>query len=546
MPRKPPRDESGRFKAKAAPRRRRPPAPSTSASSAVNPFRMAVEQQGWLAGHGPGWWISDHLEELRHFVSWIYVGVHKVAQQWAQATVNVYDESAEDPFGGTAEAGLYAPKMLALAKHLRRLRVKSAAPDSPAEQRTPITDHPVAKLLEEPNPYSTGRTFRYQVACQIRLTGGCYIWEVPNQFGEPEHLWVIPRGWARPFAPTGQYQQGGYVITPVFNTFTQYTVSPSQSTWNVPFEQMIAVGYPNPTYPGEFTSPLSACSRIIDIMEQTDTATWSSFVNAVKPSLVFNLDPKNGSVSEDQLRQFMAELETYKAGTNNHGKVLAMLGLTVQQLMAGPSELDYVQGRQQNRENVLAVQSVAPVVAGLPGASSYSEAAVQVKTTVELGIAPDLDLFAEKLSKRWQKVEWVGASQGVGGSDLKIEFAPRNYDDPTIELQWVDKKLAGFQAGILSANEARACLKVPPLADPIAEIPAVLLQSMVAPPGSPDPGLAGQGDAEDPYAAFADAGVDLEDGLGDETSTGQRRPELQAASGNGAAKGFSLNGHGRL
>jgi len=285
-------------KSKAAPSRRRKPAqPPAGQSPTVNPFRMAVEQQGWLAGHGPGWWISDHLEELRHFVSWIYVGVHKVAQQWAQATTCVYDASAEDLYGAAGLEAGYSPKMLAMAKAFRRVRVKSAAPDAPAEHRTPLPDHPIARLLDEPNPYVTGRTFRYQVACQIRLSGGCYIWEVPNQYGEPQHLWVIPRGWCRPNPPNGQFPNGYFTITPVFNTFTQQIVSPSVTTWNVAYEQMIQVGYPNPLYPGEFTSPLSACSRIIDIMEQTDTATWASFVNAVKPSLVFNLDPKNGQIT---------------------------------------------------------------------------------------------------------------------------------------------------------------------------------------------------------------------------------------------------------
>ena len=124
-------------KTKAAPTRRRKPAAAPAGSSGpLNPIKLAVQQQAWLTGTGPGWWISDHLEELRHFVSWVYVGVHKIAQQWAQANANVYvDGPGDEPYG---TAGLTKhlgnrPDVLALARHFRRLRVKSAAPDSPVD-----------------------------------------------------------------------------------------------------------------------------------------------------------------------------------------------------------------------------------------------------------------------------------------------------------------------------------------------------------------------------------------------------------------------------
>src|SRR6476469_3267287 len=91
------RGDGGKF----APRPAAPPVQqlnrTTGAMSAVG---MGVDQQGRLAGAAPGWWISDHLEELRHFVSWIYVGVHKNAQQRAQAKVCVYDHSTVDAYSG--------------------------------------------------------------------------------------------------------------------------------------------------------------------------------------------------------------------------------------------------------------------------------------------------------------------------------------------------------------------------------------------------------------------------------------------------------------
>ncbi len=529
--RKQPRDNStGRFKVKAAPTRKRKPG-----DSLANPITQSVQSQAWLAGNGPGWWISDHMEELRHFTSWMYVGVHKIAQQWAQATCNVYTKAADEPEYGLAKSLKYRPDVLALARHFSRLRTKSAAPDSPDEDKTLAPDHEAKRKLDEPNPYVTGRVFRYQIACQIRLTGGCYIWEVPNQFDQPEHLWVIPRGWCRPNAPTPLMPNGGWTITPVFNSFTHNIVSPSLSTFTIPYEQMIQVGYPNPLYPGEFTSPLAACSRIVDIMEQTDTATWSSFVNAVKPSLVFSIDPKSGAMpSQEMLERFYAELDAFKAGAHNHGKILAMLGLTVQQLMSGPAELDFVNGRQQNRESVLAIQGVAPVVAGLPGATSYSEAAVGAKTTIEMSVAPDTDIFSDVVTRRWRKV-WP---------DLKaIELSPKNFDDPTIKLQKIDKVAAAFTAGVVTMNEYRAAIDMEEIDDPMADVPKAILDTLVGPVAGTEDPIMGTGPS---YAGYGSEEFDTAHEPPDADGPNEKRPLLQAAAGNRAKSVFRLNGYGVL
>lgn len=521
--------ESGRF-ARRPQKTISTPQGTRQSTAGVNPFRMSVEQQGWLAGTMPGWWISDHMEELRHFVSWIYVSVHKIAQQWAQAKVCIYDKSEEqDQADEFAKRFADRPDIVSLAKMCRSWRKKSFTPDVSEEQETPIPDHPVAKLLERPNPFVSGRSFRYQVACQLRLTGGYYIWKVPDQRGMPTHLWVIPRGWARPMAPTGTYQNGYFQITPIFNTFTMGVVSPSSSTYQVPYEQMIMGGYRSPLYPGEFQSPLSACSQIIDIMEQTDLATWSSFLNSVKPSMVFNLDPRNGTnITEAQLEQFTSDLEKFKAGANNAGKVLAMLGLTVQQMMSGPSELDYVNGRDQNRKNVFGIQGCSETVAGFGSSTSYSEAAVAAKTTIEFSVQPDLEDFGDGMTHEFQPFY---------GDDFRIQLEAHNYNDPELQMQMIDKTAAAFTAGVVSANEYRADLKKPPLPDPIADIPAVLLQPMLPEIGAPETGIPGS-DGEDPYAAFAGSGEDLPT----ETDSGQSKPELAGKPTEKAWPRFTLNG----
>ena len=496
-------------------------------SGALDGAALSARQQAMLTGHGPGWWTSDHLEELRHMLGWIYVGVNAVADQWMQSTVKVYDKGQQERdellrSGGRSEGPLK------LRKGRGRYRYKSAseASDTEAEQLTPLPDHPAAKLLDSPNPVTSGAVFRYQIACQVRLTGGVYIWEVKDQYGYPRHLWVIPRGWLRPIPPSGQLPDGGFNVTPVFNTFTQSITTPSTSGWVIDRRDIIAFGRPDPLYPGEFKSPLSACSQIIDIAEQTDTATWSKFRNEVRPGLVFSLDPKfGGPPTKQTMDQFVADLKARKAGAENFGESLVAHGLTVQQMQAGPAELDYVNGRNQNKDFLLSVQRVPAAAAGIAQETSYAGLAVAIKQMVELSIEPDLKLFTDAMTM-WGRRYW--------GKDFKVEAAARNYDDPQLKQQKAGTVLQAIAAGVkYTHDEVRALTDHPPLPDGEGE--EYVTQQQPEQEGAPP---------EDPYAQFDGSELDLGDEMGDETSTGIRQPLRQESSGNmnGRSNGAITNG----
>jgi phage portal protein BeeE len=90
-----------------------------------------------------GWWRDDHVEQLRNYQSWVYAAVNAIAQETAR----------QRPF----------------------LFVNTGQAD---HEQTPLPHtHPLARLLDHPNPWMTPWELWYLTVLYLELTGISYaIW----------------------------------------------------------------------------------------------------------------------------------------------------------------------------------------------------------------------------------------------------------------------------------------------------------------------------------------------------------------------------------
>lgn len=492
-----------------------------SVKKPVKPQSVPRDQIAYATGNMPGYWTSDHLNEIRHFTDWNYVAIHANGKQFAQASISVYDNVRTKGF---------------------------QSPDSPQLQRKHNPKHPISRLMNRPNPRTSKALWLYQLACQMGLTGGFAIWEVPSLIqGIPAQLWVIPRGWLWYWPPSPEYPEGVYRVTPVLAPSWGMYSNNFTSQFLVDAREMIIGGWSDPQYLGEYRSPLAACSQIIDICEQTDVAVLAYLKNNIKPGILFSVDPR-APMSENQIEMLIERLNTYKAGPNNAGKSLVAQGVTPQRL--SEQQDDYTTRSDFNRKAVFQVQGTPPLAAGdASAAGSYSGAAVVIKTYTEMTIQPNLCLLADVLTHRWQE---------RFGADFCLEINAKGYDDPTLELQRFDKVSAGVQSGIFTKNEARAALGYPPvdggdeLQDQSQQMGGGMpgmegMMGEMGAGGSPQEGQeqAGNGDGmeDDPMAQFDSSDFDLDTEMGDDETTGEKNPLMQEAAGNRMKKAFSLNGY---
>lgn len=464
-------------------------------------------------GLTPGFNISNHYRETENNRGWTYVAIHTAAKMVSSATISVFDR--------------------------KQSIVKAFAPDAPTKAETPDPAHHIAKLLKRPNTMVPGTTFLYQISQQIRLTGCALIWEEVNAFGVPVRLWVIPRAWCSFQPATPAYPLGYYRVQPVSGAVNStYFNLPNMSGFFLDARLVIRVYWPSPMYPGESVSPLSACSMMIDIADEQDTATFSAYQNAPTPTLHINID---GSVAmtEEQRLALQQQLAMRNAGSINAGRPLVTQNAEVSPLGVPLSELNQVEARNNSRENIFAIQQITQGAAGVTESTAYAAFVASVKQTTELSIQPELDLIAGVLTHRWQ---------AIYGDDFRIQMDARNCDDPQVTLAQTQAKVA---SGVYTDNEIRAAFGDGPIeggdvtpaqkaqqAREDEKVHASLLanrwranrESTLA------EGDAMPGEQEGEQTDFADESTDT---VATGRLTGVKRPELAASSGN---RMLGLNG----
>ena len=101
---------------------------------------------GGIVSRSPGWWRDDSVEQLRNYQSWVYAAVNAIAQEVAR----------QRPF----------------------LFVNTGQAD---HEQTPLPHtHPLARLLDHPNPWMTPWELWYLTILYLELTGNCYWYAAPR------------------------------------------------------------------------------------------------------------------------------------------------------------------------------------------------------------------------------------------------------------------------------------------------------------------------------------------------------------------------------
>lgn len=490
------------------------------------PYRDGWGQlRGFLGGHSPGWWASDHLEESRHMTGWTFCAVHAVAKQMANAEVHCYRKLPR-PASSASETLTRARVDPAAGG----ARVKSATtPDGDRAARQPLPEtHPLVRLLARPNPYQPPVVFFYILGQQLRLTGSALVWLVNSELGTPAELWAVPTGLAQPQPPTRQYPLGAYWISSVGTT--GYAAEWAQSTpWAggmlVDARTTRRIHWPHPVHLNDGLSPLAACALEVDIAEQLNRATWAAFANEIRPGRVFKVANTGDYVpDQQQLDRFERKIQAWRGGAENAGKhLICPPGVDLANPDRAPAELDYIAGRNQSRDNVLASQQTPPIAAGVTEAGSYSQFYVAMMQWVETSIQPDLSLVAAELS------HFLAPYYGDG---VCVELLAKRFDDQ----QMLDARVkTDTAAGILLKNEARALRGLPPLPELDGQFcgdptPAQK-EAAAAPPGAggggPPTAMPGLDDDDDDDGGDDDPDDPplYEPGEADEARSGVGRPD---------------------
>ncbi len=351
---------------------KKPPKPKKPSSKKPGPFTQPSDPRDLSAvlAYGPGYlpfspiWTDSRIEQVHAFKRWVFVAVNKICQAICQKYPNVsylITGSSSDTqtrllysrsFPGLPDSYITHTPVNILRKHITRLHQsrKALTPLLSQESLQPVEhNHPLRRLLTDPNDPDTSWSLWYETIMFLKLTGDAF-WYLPRgQTKYPEAIWVLPSHWVWPLFGESNSSKGlliGYEIRPVEGNYLKLTI---------PKEEVIHFRKPNPISRIDGLSNLTPISRWVDVSEAIDSSRLHAFKNGMTPTSVVQFDGSLNDPSEEMLRRIEAKFITRATGeTRSNRPLFVPPGVKVSPLSLKPDEMVWGENAKETAMNTLA------------------------------------------------------------------------------------------------------------------------------------------------------------------------------------------------
>lgn len=244
--------------------------------------------------------------------------------------------------------------------------------------------HPLMPLLANPNPHMDMQGMMERWVQHMELAGNAVWHKITSSKGDVLELWPILPDQISPI-PSRRDYLAGYQFRPT-----------PQDRINLRVDEVVHWQYQDPasTYWG--LAPIRAAAATID--SDNDAVLWNRATvrNGARPVGVVHLSDQ---LSEAQWTAAEAMIRAQTSGAGNARQFLAFGGSTrVDSFGFNPTEMDFLEGRRLNREEIFAVIGVPAILAIQGEGATYAnmgEAGRQFWTDT---LIPLLDDFCRTLT----------------------------------------------------------------------------------------------------------------------------------------------------
>lgn len=359
---------------------------------------------GW-----PGSWSSDRVAQVQHITGIVYQCIDTISSVMAQILPNIAYVSFQKPqrilqkwrtpqqvsFLGHTVSTCYYRKALSVIK--------------PHEELEPVEhDHPLRRLIENPNAVDTYFDLMYELDLFLEACGCSYLWKVPNGYGKPTELWTIPAHWVWPRTGGGSYvdpnsQNAGKLIS-------YYEVRPwgtmgSAGMLIFPPEEVIMFPWKSPLNKIDGYSRLSAIAQWIDSEESISKSRWAQFVNQARPEFWVELGPGFEDPDDDRIQRIETKFAQKYASEMNFGKpIFTPSGSKVKPLSFSPTEMSYYDSFEQLRGAILSAFRIPPAALGLSDNMTFGSILAVLGQFALYCINPRLAMMGLRMTKELASV----------------------------------------------------------------------------------------------------------------------------------------------
>lgn len=303
-------------------------------------------------------------------------------------------------------------------------------------EESEITRHSFLNFWAQPNPlheFSTAALWRLE-EIYLLLKGEGYFVIEKDPAGRPAELWPVPTHWV--------------MMTPYLG-HPYYTVkTTSGSIMEVSVDDMFVMKDINPLDP--FLRGLGQAEAIADEVEIDEYAAQFQkrfFYNDATPNIIVSMP---GS-SDEQRKRFRAEwLERFKGVFKSHGIATTGGDISIQKVAESMKDMDMVNGRTFIRNATLEHFGVPREIMGITESSNRATSEAAQYIYAQNVLMPRLRRREEAINQQLLPMFGEGLLWRYG------DIVPRNQEFDKM------KGIDGWNAGLLTKDEARELLDMPP------------------------------------------------------------------------------------
>ncbi len=299
-----------------------------------------------------------------------------------------------------------------------------------ADENKMVRAHEILRLFSRPNPFMSGSQLMEAICLNLllptrRTSGGQCFLVANDEAGKPK------TSFRRGQIPKEIYPFSDEYITPVVvhGQFSHWELRlPNAPILKLDRDEVIRINLYNPYDLLRGMSPYSAALYGVESDLKSSELARKFSDNSANIGGVLTTDKQ---LSPEAAADLRVEWEQRYGGPDKSGRTAILhSGLTFEQTARSLVDLQFIEGKRMNREEILAAYRVSPMVLGITNEQglNYATANAAMKGFWELTLLPLLDRIWEGLNSQW--FNNVEGGKYNGYSDLsQVEALRKDYKD---------------------------------------------------------------------------------------------------------------------
>ena len=286
---------------------------------------------------------NDFAGLTKEFRSWVYICATKNAASVAALPIKLYayKTSGKQKYAvKTCKVSKETKKYLRKQPHLASIMTKAVDFEE-------VLEHPLLDLFKSVNPFMSRFQLWEQTELWQEMTGNAY-WYLASagkssETTQPDQIWILPANQMK-IVPDKDNFIKGYVY-----------INGSEKIPYEPYE-IIHFKFPSLESPYYGMSPCAAVAFAVGINNDINKFERTLMQNQARPEGVLTTEQ---GLDDDEFERLKQQWKDNYGGAGKVGKtVILERGLNYVPITFSPRDLQYMQGRKWNREEILAAYGV--------------------------------------------------------------------------------------------------------------------------------------------------------------------------------------------